>query len=140
MTADRIHKDLRAAWRAHLLTVTGLPSAWAWEARAFTPVIGTPWTREAFRPITSKPRALGTGGTIAHRCTGNLSLFFPSGNGTTAIDDAAGQILAAFKPGTPLVYGIAKGTVLEAERAGLITEPDWVSCPVIITITAYSVN
>jgi hypothetical protein len=140
MSAALIHRDLRAAWRTALLAIAGLPTAWAWEARPFTPAIGTPWTREEFRPVTSRVRALGTGGTIGHRCTGKLSLFFPAGHGTADVEAAAGLVLAALKPGTNLVHGTANGLVLEAERAGLITEPDWVSCPVTITITAHSVN
>lgn len=135
-----IHSDMRAAFRARLQQVAGLPTAFAWEGRTFTPQIGTPFIRESFRPITSTVRALGRGGTIAHRMTGNLSIFYPAGKGTVDVERAAGLILDAFSPATSLVYGTSSGTILQAERAALLQEPDWVSCPVVITVLAYSAN
>lgn len=138
--AATIHADMRAAFRAALRAVGDMPAQIAWEGRPFAPTVGQPFIRETLRPLTSTPRALGKGGTIAHLMTGNLVLFFPAGKGTGAIDEAAGLILQAFAPGTSLAYGDAAGTVAQAERYALNHEADWVSCPITITITAHTVN
>lgn len=133
-----IHPDLRAACRAKLLAVAGLPTQIAWEGEGVDAGFTGPYIREAFRPIFSARRALGAGGTIEHRCTFNLTLFYPAGRGTLDVEAAAGLILAAFEPGTSLVYGTAKGLVLQAERRGLVQEPDYLNCPIIITLVAHT--
>lgn len=135
-----IHSDMRAAFREQLLSIPGIPTAVAWEGRPFDPKTSEPFIRESFRALASQVRALGTGGTIAHRMTGNLSVFFPAGRGTVGVEAAAGLLLQGFAPGTALVYGDAKGIVMQAERAPLMQEPDWISCPVTITIVAYTAN
>lgn len=138
MSALVVHTAMRSAFRQVLIDLEGIPAAKAWEARKFSPVKGTPFVRESFRPVTSRPRAVGTGGTIAHRMLGIATLFYPAGIGTKEIEEAAGVLLDAFEPGRSLVYGLQSGVVQQAERAGLITDPDWVSCPVTVTIMAYT--
>ena len=135
-----IHADLRAAFRAKMTDTAGLPTLIAWEGRVFSPGIGVPFMRESFRPIYSEPRAVGKGGTIQHRMTGNINLFYPASKGTVDIEQAAGLLLAAFAPGTSLVYGGSSGVVLKAERAPLMQEPDFIGCPITITIQAYTAN
>lgn len=135
-----IHSDMRAAFRAKLQSIAGLPSAVAWEGRPFDGRLTAPYIRESFRPLASTVRALGQGGTIQHRMTGNLSVFYPAGKGTLEVETAAGLLLEGFAPGTALVYGVAKGVVMQAERAPLVQETDWLSCPVTITIIAYTAN
>lgn len=135
-----IHSDMRAAFRAKLQSIEGLPSEIVWEGRPGTPNVSTPFIRESFRALSSQVRALGQGGTIAHRMTGNLSIFYPSGKGTLDVERAAGLLLQGFAPGTALIYGDAKGIVMQAERAPLLQETDYLSCPVTITIIAYTAN
>lgn len=135
-----IHSDMRAAFREQLLAIPGIPTEVAWEGRPYDPKVGTPFIRESFRALASSVRALGRGGTIAHRMTGNLSIFFPAGRGTLGVETAAGLLLKGFAPGTALVYGGASGVVMQAERAPLVQETDWISCPVTITIVAYTAN
>lgn len=135
-----IHPDLRAACRAKLLATAGLPAAIAWEGEVMEDGFDGPFIREAFRPIFSQRRALGQGGTMQHRCTFNLTLHYPAGEGTLAIETAAGLILQAFAPGLSLTYGTATCLVQSAERMGLGQDPGYLSCPVIITLTAYTVT
>ncbi|NAZ37149.1 phage tail terminator-like protein [Rubellimicrobium sp. CFH 75288] len=130
--------DLRAAVRARILGTPGLPPVVSWEGIAFTPATGTPWLRERLAPIASQVLGLGVGGTIVHRVVANLTLFYPSGRGTVEIETAAGLLLAAFAPSTSLVHGTTAARVAQAERAPLQHEPSWVSCPVAITILAYT--
>lgn len=135
-----LHTDLRAACRAKLLTVAGIPTDIAWEGESKDAGFGGPFVREAFRPIFSDKRAIGPTGTIQHRCALNLNLFYPAGQGTLAIEAAAGALLDAFRPGTSLAYGASSGMVQKAERMGLGQAPDYLDCPIIITITAYTAN
>ena len=135
-----IHSDMRAAFRTKRQDIVGLPNLVAWEGRPFPSGVTIPYIRESFRPLSSLVRALGRGGTIQHRMTANLSIFYPAGKGTLEIDTAAGLLLAGFAPGTALTYGGAAGTVMQAERAPLLQETDWLSCPVTITILAYTAN
>lgn len=118
--------------------VAGLPSGRAWEGREFNQQIGQPWLRESFRPLVSAPRALGAGGTIEHRMTGNLSFFYPAKRGTLAVERMAGAVMDLLAPGTSLAYGQNAGVVQQCERAPLVQEPDWISAPVIVSITAYT--
>ena len=143
MSVETVHADLRAAIRQRLISMTGIPDAdhIAWEGWAYKPVVGQPFMREALRPLGSKVRALGRGGTIAHKVTSNLTLVYPAGKGTLEIEAAAGRLLAGFAPGGPsLVYGSTAGSIQEAERLALLQEPDWLTLPVVITITAYTAN
>ncbi len=137
MSTASVHSDMRAAFRQHLTGVAGLP-VMAWEGRKFDPVVGTPFARESFRAISSVVRAIGAGGNIAHRMVGVVSLFYPIGVGTAAIEAMAGTLLTRFKPGTSLAYGPNTGLVLQAERAPLLQEPDWLGCPVSITLVSYT--
>lgn len=137
MSVATIHPDLRAACRARLLTVSGLPDM-SWEGIGIGYGFDGPYINESFRPIYSQKRAVGPTGTVLHRCTFNLTLFYPAGKGTVDIEAMAGAILAAFAPGTSLVYGTAKGLVEQAERRGLGQSPDYLDCPVIITLSAYT--
>ncbi len=139
MTAATVHSNIRAAIRQRLLTIPGLP-AQAWEGREFTPVRGTAYLSESFRPLASDVRALGLGGTIAHSINASITLHFPANGGTNPVDAIAGAILAAFRPGTSLVYGGDSGVVQQATRAGLVQEPDWLNCAVTISVVAYTSN
>lgn len=135
-----LHPDIRAAFRAKLQSIAGLPSTIEWEGKEASPAVDQPYMRETVTPIFSDPRALGRGGTVQHRILCRVKLFFPAGKGTLDIETAAGKLLAAFSPGSSLVYGATSGMVFKAETSGLITETAFVSLTVTITVTAYSAN
>jgi hypothetical protein len=132
-----VHADLRAAFREALLTIKGLPDQ-HWEARRYQPTKGTAYVSEQFRPISSVVRATGIGGTIAHTCTANFTLHYPADEGTLSIDVMAAKIMDKFSPGSSLAYGASTAVVIQAERAPLVQEPDWINCAVIITVVAYT--
>lgn len=140
MTVATFHTSVRSGWRQALMSVDGIPAAVAWEARHFEPVVGTPWIRETFRPVTSAVRALGAGGTVSHRMLAVATLFYPAGQGTAAIEAAAGALLAGIPPARSIVHSGVAAMVLQAERGPLISEPDWISCPVSFTLVGHSVN
>lgn len=139
MTVATFHKNLRAAIRQKLLTQQGLP-AQAWEGKPYQPIKGTPYLSESVRAISSVVTALGRGGNIAHRITGNFTLHYPAGNGTNDIEGMAGSVMALFRPGTVLSYGGDSAVVQQAERTGIIQEPDWINLTVIITAVGHTVN
>lgn len=136
MTVDRALTAEGAA--AGRRVVAGLPQGREWEGTEFIPQTGQPWVRERFRPLVSQPRALGAGGTVQHTMTGNLSLFYPARRGTLAVERMAGAVLDLFAPGTALAYGGNSGFVQQCERQPLVQEPDWLSAPVIVSVTAYT--
>lgn len=116
----------------------GLPTGRAWEGVAYQPVTGEPFIDESLNPISSEPRALGAKGTIAHVMTGNVSLAYPSGRGTLAIERMAAVLLTLFQPGTILVYGNSNAVATKAERAPLMPDAEWIRCPLIFTFVAYT--
>ena len=135
-----VHADIRAAVRTSLIALSGIPTAFAWEGEDYQPTVGTPFLQENIRPIYSQVRALGRGGTIEHRVAASLNLFYPARKGTLAIEAAAAALMAGFQPGNSLVYGDTRATILQAERAALLQEPDWLTCPVTVTISAHTSN
>lgn len=139
MSVAAFHPNMRAAIREKLLTVAGLP-AQHWEGRPFTPVRGTPWVSESYRPLSSDVRALGLGGTIAHTSNASFTLHYPSGGGTKLIEDMAGAILLVFRPGTSLTYNGSNGVVQQAQMASLVQEPDWINLAVTVTLIGYTLN
>jgi hypothetical protein len=112
----------------------------AWEAESFTPVKGVPFMQEVVQAAGSQMAALGRGGTQRHRVLATATLFYPSGQGTLGLESMAGRLLKRFKPGTGLVYGSSQGIVTQAEARPLLQEPEWISCPVVATVTAWTVN
>lgn len=139
MSAATFHSNIRSGIRQHLTSLSALPVV-AWEGRSYQPVKGTPWISEQMRPISSVVRATGRGGVIAHTLTENLTLHFPPGKGTVEIDALAGALIELFRPGTSVSYGGASAVVQQAERMALIQEPDWINCPVIVTLIGHTSN
>lgn len=135
--AATIHADLRAAFRTKLTAMEDLPDV-AWEGREFADQIGVPYIRESFRRIYSRVSAIGYASTIEHRMVANMTLFFPAKKGTLDIDTLAGRLFSAFLPGQSLVYGASSGTIMNTEQSALLQEPNWISCTVSVTITAFT--
>jgi len=138
-SAASIHSDMRAALRQKLLTLPDLPEV-AWEGKEYSDRIGTPFIREQFRPVSSRVSAIGYGSTLEHRMVGNFTLFYPAKLGTIAIDAMAGAIFTLLLPGQSLAYGNSAGTISNTERNALMQEPNWLSCTVTATITAFTAS
>ena len=95
---------------------------------------------EQMRPISSVVRATGLGGVIAHTVTANFTLHYPQGKGTVEIDATAGALIELFRPGASISYNTASAVVQQAERMALFQEPDWINCPVVITLIGHTSN
>ena len=139
MTAAVFHMELRAGVRQHLNGLTSLPPV-AWEGKAFAPVRGQAFVSEVMVPVSSAVRGTGRGGYIAHTVMANFTLHHPANAGTSAIETLAGRILQHFAPGTAIAYGSSSAIVQEAEVAGLIQEPDWVSMTVAVNMVGHTTN
>jgi hypothetical protein len=136
LTLDRV--GVVEAAGAAITVALGLPQGRAWEGRFYSPVVGQPYFSETLLPISSSVRGIGPNGTIEHVVSAGLVLHYPSGVGTLAIEKMAGNLMELFRPGTSLVYGPTSGFVSQVERRPLLTEAEWISCPVTVTATAFS--
>lgn len=125
---------------ASVTVSAGLWQGRAWEGMPYAPVRGAPYFSESMRAVSSQVRALGAGGTIAHAMRGALVLYYPAGRGTLSVERMAGAVMKHLKPGTSLVYGTSAGVVTEASRSPLLQEPDWISCPVIVSVAAHTTS
>jgi len=133
-----VHANVRAAVRQRLVGLAGLPAERAWEGLAFEPTRGTPFLAEAMRPIGSEVRGMGASGALAHTIAASLSLVYPSGQGTLAIEQAASALMDGFRPGVTVVYGGQSAIVTKVERSPLRPEPDWIQTTVTATLIAYT--
>lgn len=126
---------VRAALRAVLLTVSGLPSAIAWENRKFQPPNNAPWVRETYLPGIEFQSAndLVQGDALVQ-----YDVIFPAGSGTETAEALANDIKAAFKPANAIGPDIG---IVRSERDPGRTEDDiWYVIPVRITWRAFSFN
>lgn len=135
---QNVHANIRAAARQLLGAVAGVPAGRAWEGEVYNPVRGTPYIAESVRPGPSVVRGIGSGCAVAHAIRVNWTLHYPAGKGTAAIEAAAAALMDAAKPGTGLAYDDQTGVVQQCERTPLTLEPDWLSCTVTATVTAYT--
>lgn len=142
MSVAMLHADLRAGLRKALQGTPGLPASVSWQGLKFTPVVGEPFLREVVRPISSRPRAIGRGGTIEHKVLAVYTLVYPAGAADVvlSIERAAGSLLASFPPGFSVYYGDNSAFVLIAESKPLMQDNDWLQCPVEITLMAHTAN
>lgn len=130
------YRAVRQGLRAILLAVPGLPTARAWENRAFTPPNPPErWVRETL--LFSSERLMATN-TLEASGVMQYSLFEPAGVGTESVEDFGRTVRAAFKPTTTVP---AVGLIVD--RAECITgmqEPQWYHVPIRITWRAYAAN
>lgn len=134
MSAGAFEAGARSAIRERLLTVTGLPAV-AWEGRSFSPAVGQPWLRERLLPISETPAA---NGTVSHRYSWELALFYPAGSGLSALTTMRSRIIDHFAPGLKLAYEGVSLTVMESSRKPPVTEPDWLQGPLSIVLQGWS--
>ena len=130
------HKALRLALRAILLTVSGLPSARAWEARTFEPPNPpAPWLRETLIP--GSERLIATN-NIMELGIYQLDLYHPeTDEGTETVEALADAVKTAFRPTTNIS---TFGVVERAERLGGRRDHPWYIIPVRISYRAHGVN
>lgn len=132
-------QDIRGELRSILLRVPSLPAV-AWEGRDFTPTARTAWIRERLAWLPAELVTTGGSyGTVSERGLYLLDLFAARDATTSAIDQLADAIRAAFKPGTPLGC-LRGGYVQSAARAANLFEPDWTQAPLTMRFYVHRAN
>jgi hypothetical protein len=132
-TTLTLDKSLTTASAGPAVTLSvGLPQGRAWEGFKYAPTVGQPFIEESFRPIDSRKIAVGPTGYIMHEFYAALSLSYPQGHGTLAVEKMAGAIRAALRPSQTLVYGADAGMIDRAARSPLVIDADWLRCPIQI--------
>lgn len=118
-----------------------LPAGRAWEGVTYYPETGRPYVAESFRPVVSKGRAVGNPGgtgTVEHQIQASANFFYPSEQGTLAVEGMAGAALTHFRRGLKLSYGGVSALIADCARAQLYADGGWIACPVTLTLIAYT--
>ena len=113
----------------------GLPAV-AWEGRAYSPVVGTPFLREQLNPLPTYIVGFGAGGLERHPALYLLDLLYPFGFGPSAAEAMAGTLRQLFPPGLVLTADGQQVRVAQASRSALRPEADWMLLPLTIRVEA----
>ena len=131
--------DVQAALDGHLMSWIDSGSLeCAWLGIAYEPTKGQPWARPVLMPSEPRTAGIGPSGLIEHLGIYQVSLFYPSGQGTGAIRDAADSLLSHFKQGTVLTYDLQEVGITRAYMTTMREEPDWIHSPVILAWSCYA--
>lgn len=121
--------------------LVGLPQGRAWEGQGvYRPTLGQPYISEAYVPASSARLSQGsTTPVIQHDINANVTLFYPSSEGTEAIERMAGAIQAHFMPkATKLVRDNVGARVVDTRRSPVMLDGDWLSIGVTIQLLAFT--
>jgi Bacteriophage related domain of unknown function len=125
-------QSIRTALRTRLLTLAILPTERAWEGVPYAPTVGTPWIRDRLTPQTSRQVSLGPYGLIRHLGIWSVDVIVPAGKGTAELDVLADAIVGTFPPGLQVAADETIVTVQRSERSMTRSEPDWLTCPIVM--------
>lgn len=134
------YTDIRGALVSRLKTLPGLPSGVVWDNVPFTPTLGSAYYRVALLPAEPSQAALGDDGANEQTGIFQVSLCFPAGTGTKALQGAIDALCSHFKRGTQLVYNTQEVRVTKTWAGNLMQETDWVVIPVSIRYYAQTPN
>jgi hypothetical protein len=117
---------VRADLRQILLTVTGIPTAIAWEGRQFIPSAGVRWLAERLTPVQSSPASLGNEGFTRdwmnyHITLNSPPLTVPLSDDENLID----AILYAYPTGREVGGVNVNGRTVRTMRSGFSTNAEW---------------
>lgn len=126
-----IYQNIRGALSVHLSAVAGIPAI-AWEGVPYTPVVGTPFCTATLVPSGPELASLGSAPFYRHFGSFEVSLVYPSGQGTGTIEAMADLIRTAFTIETILSQGAQTIRTNKSTRGTIIQEPDWLRLPISI--------
>lgn len=136
MSSALVYPEARSALRTSLEAMTGaLPRAQlAYEGFSFTPTAKVPFIEDELVGLADTARAIGA---IEHNMLYNLTLKYPSDEGTADIEAMGGKLLDRFKVGTKLTYGVTTVLSMGAERRGKISyAADWATLLIQVKLWA----
>lgn len=123
---------IRAALESRLNGMAS-PLPTAWDAMHYTPSVGTPWQR--VRLLMNQPvdHAV-TADLVQYRGILEVMLFYPTGNGTSAIAAKAQAIADRFAPVQTLTSGSTRVEITQTARigSGLAMDDGWYAMGVSI--------
>lgn len=126
--------DIRGALQLCATAAAGFPAddQIKYEGKGFSPTLGTPWARLTLLNNSGRPFSLD--GT--DRITGGLfqvDLFYPINKGTADIDAVADAVVDVFPLDRKLIRGAAAISILYAQRAPLLEQPDCLHAPITVS-------
>jgi hypothetical protein len=138
------HKALQLAFRARLLTLSGLPDDRAWENTQFTPRVGHPYIEEEYLPAPGTLRGFTQGG-VAEDTGMYVVRWYGLANTDLAIVDDVHALLALFPPGLALTTTAGdtahvRGDVMPSRSPLRADGPDWIVCTVTIPFRCYTLT
>lgn len=131
-----LYVDIRGALQSRLAATSGIPSI-AYEGIEFTPVVGTPWCEAIFVPAGNGGPST-TGQLIRHEGSFEVSLVYPTGNGTGLAEAMADAVKARFKVTDLAMVGSTTVRFRYAERRQALIDTDWIRIPISIGWYLYS--
>lgn len=143
-----IDASLRAACRTKFITLVDADFATdriAWEGDDdFEPSAANAYFAESFRAgpkrYMSVGNANGTGGSVLHPFDLTITLFFPKGKGTIALERCAGAVMALFRPGTVLTNSGEGAIVNNVTRSAVYQDGNRIACAVTASMNAFTQN
>jgi len=126
---------VRADLRQILLSVPGVPTAIAWEGRAFKPVPGIRWLEEKLIPVGTMPASLGNDGFTREWYVYRITLNSPPASaGLSEDENLADAIRYAYPVGREVGGVTTNGRVTQQARGSLIVGADWRTISVTIML------
>lgn len=142
VTALALHTDIAGGGTssAGVFTVA-LPSERAYEGVTYHPTTGRPFVAESFRPGPAQRRSIANasgGATIEHRIEATFALFYPTEQGTLAIERMAGALMTHFRPPLALSRDGISALVDNVSSTPVINDGGWLQIPVTASILAFT--
>lgn len=135
-----INDDIATALDTWLLTVTGLPSAVAFDNYNFAPTKGQPYVVPTLMP--AEPDLLSGEPDLITEERGiyQVSLFYPVNVGPAIVRRMADTVANHFKVGTKLMSGGHTVRIKGSWAGQIMPEPSWVHIPVTVLYDAFVSN
>lgn len=128
-----LFQDIRGALTTQANTATGLPSSRAYEGVPFNPVTGAAYVAYTLIPTQERPSSLGQAGLTLRQGLFQISLFYPAGSGTGAMESVADAVKNVFVAGNVVTQGTTNVRISYAERnAPIIAHPDFLQLVVTV--------
>jgi hypothetical protein len=132
-----ISREIRAALETQLAQITDVPVI-AYENVPYTPTTGTPYLQVTYLPVTRRPAVRGLSPQQRYDVLFSINCYAPEGNGPSAADTMAKNVLEAFEATTSITLNGVTVRINYAERQQGILDSPWFFVPVNISCYAYN--
>lgn len=134
-----LYTDIRGALNTRLEeAASDLPEI-AWEGMYYRPRVGVPYMQVSMVPAVITMESMGPAGLFRHEGSYEVTLVYPSDEGTANVELMADTIRAAFRAGDTLeLSGTPVVRVLRAERGQVVDDVDWIRVNVSVRWYTYT--